>query len=130
MVKGVVKSNPFMSDVNYGGSLQGYKNGIKREYWTPEQSSNTTFRPHETVTSEYRGALDYMDASYFRMTYLTLAYTLPRQWTVAARIDRVRVYVQGVNLLTITDYPSLSPEINPDSYPETVNFTFGINVNL
>ena len=30
-VTGVTKSSPFMSDVNYGGSLQGYKNGIQRE---------------------------------------------------------------------------------------------------
>jgi len=130
MVKGVIKSSPFMSDVNYGGSLQGYKNGIKRDYWTPEDPSNATFRPHETVTSEYRGALNYQDASYFRLTNVTLAYTLPRKWTKAIKLERIRIYAQGVNLITITKYLSLSPEINPDSYPETVNYTFGINVNF
>ncbi|MEI6750798.1 MAG: SusC/RagA family TonB-linked outer membrane protein, partial [Bacteroidota bacterium] len=89
IVHGVTKSSPFMSDVNYGGSLQGYKNGIKRDYWTPENPSNSTFRPHETVTSEYRGTLVYQDASYVRLTNLTLAYTLPKQWAKAANIGRV-----------------------------------------
>jgi len=130
IVKGVIKSSPFMSDVNYGGSLQGYKNGIKRDYWLPENPINTTFRPHETVTSEYRGALDYQDASYIRLTNVTLAYNLPLKWVKAAKLGKVRVYLRGDNLITITDYPSISPETNPDSYPETVNYTFGINVNF
>ncbi len=130
IVNGVIKSNPFMSDVNYGGSLQGYKNGIYRDYWTPENPSNTTFRPHETVTSEYRGALDYQDASYIRLTNVTLAYTLPKRWVRAAHLERVRFYVRGDNLITITNYLSVSPETNPDAYPETVNYTFGMNVNF
>jgi TonB-dependent starch-binding outer membrane protein SusC len=130
IVNGVTKSSPFMSDVNYGGSLQGYKNGIKRDYWTPENPSNSTFRPHETVTSEYRGTLDYQDASYVRLTNLTLAFTLPDKWAKAANFGRVRLYMRGDNLITITKYLSVSPETNPDSYPETVNYTFGINVNF
>jgi len=129
-VTGVTKSSPFMSDVNYGGSLQGYKNGIQREYWTPENPSNTTFRPHETVTSEYRGTLDYQDASYVRLTNVTLSYTLPKRWLKAASISRIRVYLRGDNLITVTKYLSLSPETNPDDYPETVNYTFGVNVNF
>jgi TonB-linked SusC/RagA family outer membrane protein len=129
-VQGVVKSSPFMSDVNYGGSLQGYKNGIRRDYWTPENPSNSTFRPHETKTSEYRGALDYQDASYLRLTNVTLAYTLPAQWIKAVKLGTVRVYVRGDNMVTFTKFLSLSPETNPDSYPETVNYTLGINVTF
>ena len=129
-ISGVMKSSPFMSDVNYGGSLQGYKNGIKRDYYTPENPSNTTFRPHETVTSEYRGTLDYQDASYVRLTNVTLAYTFPQGWVKKAKLSSVRVYLRGDNLITITNYMSLSPETNPDSYPETVNYTLGLNVSF
>ena len=129
-VNGVVKSSPFMSDVNYGGSLQGYKNGIERDYWTPENYSNSTFRPHETVTSEYRGTLDYQDASYVRLTNVTIAYTLQSKLLNAIKLGKVRVYLRGDNLITITKFLSVSPETNPDSYPETVNYTLGLNINF
>jgi TonB-linked SusC/RagA family outer membrane protein len=130
IVRGVIKSNPFMSDYNSGGTMQGTLNGIKRDYWTPENPSNTSFRPNETTVSTYISSLDYQDASYVRLTNVTLAYTLPNDWTSLAKIDRVRCYFRADNLVTLTDFKSYSPESNPDSYPETVNYTFGVNVNF
>jgi hypothetical protein len=65
-----------------------------------------------------------------RLTNVTLAYSFPQQWVKAAKLSKVRVYLRGDNLITITNFLSLSPETNPDSYPETVNYTIGINVNF
>ncbi len=130
IVQGVTRSSEFMSEYNYGGSLQGVLNGIKRDYWTPENPSNTTFRPHSSTLSDYRGSLDYKDASYIRLSNVTLTYSLPQRWTEKARMSSVKFYVRGDNLLTITDYLSLGPETNPDDYPETVNYTIGLNINF
>jgi TonB-linked SusC/RagA family outer membrane protein len=130
IVKGGTRSNPFMSEYNYGGSLQGYKNGIYREYWTPENPSTTCFRPHETVMSEYRGALDYQDASYIRITNLTLAYTLPDKWMKSIRIQRIKTYIRADNFFTFTKYKSFGPETDPNDYPQTADLTFGVNVNF
>ena len=130
IVKGGIRSNPFLSEYNYGGSLQGYKNGISRQYWVPENPSNTVFRPHETVMSEYRGALDYQNSSYVRITNLTLAYTFPDKWMQAIKIARLKIYVRGDNLFTFTKYLSFGPETNPDDYPQTADVTVGVNVNF
>jgi TonB-linked SusC/RagA family outer membrane protein len=130
IVQGVTRSSEFMSGYNYGGTLQGALNGIKRDYWTPENPSNETFRPHFTTLSEYMGSLDYKDASYIRLTNVTLSYDLPRKWLEKVKMSTVKVYVRGDNLITITDYLSLGPETNPDDYPETVNYTFGVNINF
>ena len=119
-----------MYDVNYGGSLQGYKNGIHRNYWLPETPGNEVFRPHETVTSEYRGALGYQDASYVRLTNVTLAYNLPVKWTKKMGMQRCKVYLRGDRLLTWTQYQSFSPETNPEDYPETRDVTIGVNINF
>jgi TonB-dependent starch-binding outer membrane protein SusC len=129
-VRGVTKSNPFMSDFNSGGTMQGTLNGIQRDYWTPENQSNTAFRPNETTVSSYLASLNYQDASYFRLTNLTLAYTLPQKLIKVTKINRIKIYTRIDNLFTITHFQSYSPETNPDSYPETVNYTFGINVNF
>jgi TonB-linked SusC/RagA family outer membrane protein len=130
IVKGGVRSNPFMSEYNYGGSLQGYKNGIYREYWTPENPSTTCFRPHETVMSEYRGALDYQVASYVRITNMTLAYTLPDKWMKQIGIQRIKTYIRADNFFTFTKYKSFGPETDPDDYPQTADLTVGVNVNF
>jgi TonB-linked SusC/RagA family outer membrane protein len=130
IVSGGIRSNQFMYDVNYGGSLQGYKNGIYRDYWLPETSGNNVFRPHETVTSEYRGALGYQDASYVRLTNVTLAYNFPEKWAKSMGMTRFRIYVRGDRLLTWTKYQSFSPETNPEDYPETKDVTVGLNINF
>ena len=129
-VQGVLSSNPFLSDYNHGGRLDGILNGIKQNYWTPENTSGTSYRPNATLTSDYRGSADYQDASYIRLRNITLAYNLPTRWIKTIGLSRVKVFVAGDNLWTKTDYSSYSPEGDADSYPETKNYTFGLNVNF
>ncbi|NVO20853.1 MAG: TonB-dependent receptor [Bacteroidetes bacterium] len=130
ILRGVTKSNPFMSDFNDGGTLQGTLNGIKRDYWTPENASTSCFRPNETSVSPYIASLNYQDASYIRLSNITLAYSLPQNWISSLKISRFKMYVRADNLFTITKFMSMSTETNPDSYPETVNYIFGINMNF
>ncbi len=129
-VQGVVRSNAFLSDYNHGGRMDGILNGIKRDYWTPENPSNTVWRPNAVNFSEYRGSADRQDASYVRLRNITLAYNLPKAWLKTIGLSKVKVYVAGDNLWTKTDYSSYSPEGNADNYPETKNYTFGLNINF
>ena len=129
-VQGIIRSNAFLSDFNHGGRMDGILNGVKRDYWTPENPSVTEWRPHQTSYSDYRGTADRQDASYIRLRNLTLAYNLPAKWLKTVGLSRVKVYVAGDNLWTKTEYLSYSPEGNVDDYPETRNYTFGLNINF
>ena len=45
-------------------------------------------------------------------------------------VDRLRFYFTGSNLLTITDFKSYSPERNANSYPESRQYLFGLNLDF
>ncbi|MFT4224737.1 TonB-dependent receptor [Dysgonomonas sp.] len=70
------------------------------------------------------------DASYLKLKMLQIGYTLPKAWTNKAYIDRMRVFVSGENLLTITDYPGVDPEQGGalNIYPISKQFSFGVNI--
>jgi TonB-dependent starch-binding outer membrane protein SusC len=51
---------------------------------------------------------------YLRLKTATLSYTLPSSLTNRIKMDRVRLYVTGQNLLTFTKYTGWDPEVNAD----------------
>jgi len=95
------------------------------------------------------------DASYLRLSNLTIGYTLPKSLTRKASIENVRIYVTGSNLFCLTGYSGLDPEVGSiisstssaggasnsnvnfptpgvdySSYPRARTFTVGINVTF
>ena len=82
------------------------------------------------------------DGSYLRLQNLSLGYTFPDRWTRKAGISKLRIYVQGSNLFTWTDYSGYNPEVNKRStdalrpgedycsYPLSRTFSVGVNFNL
>lgn len=72
------------------------------------------------------------NASYFKLKFLQLGYTLPRAVTSKMQIDRLRLFVNGENLLTFTKYPGMDPEIgaNVNVYPISRMISGGINITF
>lgn len=71
------------------------------------------------------------DASYIKLRNLQLGYTFPSQLTSKLSISNLRVYLAGENLLTISKFPGLDPEIGPDAnYPTMRQFSLGLNVTF
>ncbi len=83
------------------------------------------------------------DGSYLRMKEVTIGFNLPKTITSRLKIDRVRVYVRGQNLFTITNYKGWDPEVNSDyqasninqgvdfySAPQVRTIVFGVNIGL
>lgn len=128
--QGGLRRNPYLYDHDAGGMLQGRLNGIKRDYWTPENPTNAAFRPTATGTMRYRSATAYQDASYMRLRTLTLAYSLPG--TVLSRLGftNARVYTTATNLWTKTEFQSFSPEADPGSYPEPRVYRLGVELSF
>lgn len=81
------------------------------------------------------------DGSYLKLKNVTLGYTFPRKWTRKAKIERLRIYVTGSNLLTFTKFSGLDPEFAGaaktaygvyygSTYPQTRMVTLGIDLSL
>lgn len=129
-VSGLYRSNPYLYESNYGGSLQGKLNGIKVNYWTPYNPSNDFPRPSHNSTMNYSGTLGIQDASYIRLRTVQVGYTLPAGLLNSIGISKLRFYFTASNLLTFTDFKSYSPEMSAGAYPETQQFVFGANLSF
>lgn len=81
------------------------------------------------------------DGSYFRLQNLSVGYTFPNKWFQKAKINNFKIYLQGSNLFTLTNYTGYNPEvsrrdaaISPGedycSYPLARTFTVGLKFNL
>ncbi len=130
IVEGSMKNNPYLSSFNEGGTLQSVRNGIKVDYWTPENPSNTYPRPNYSAAPANISSLGLRDASFVRLRTVMLGYTVQQSMLRKLKLSGVRVYVTASNLFTITKYKSYSPENNPNEFPDTKSFTFGLNIGL
>lgn len=71
------------------------------------------------------------DASWVKLRNLQLGYNLPASWADRMMLQRARVFFSGENLLMITAFPGLDPEIGPNTgYPTMRQFAFGLNVTF
>ena len=82
------------------------------------------------------------DGSYLRLQTLSLGYTFPNRWLQKAKVSNLRLYLQGSNLFTLTNYTGYNPEVNKRasdaltpgedycSYPVPRTFTVGLSFNL
>jgi TonB-linked SusC/RagA family outer membrane protein len=150
--KGVDLSLDFQGE--HGASILNYKETVRPDRYNFEQHANDYWRPGVASTSEPRaaegganwGANEYkssrfiQSADFFRLRNVTLAYTLPVEWSEKAKMKSARVYVRGTNLFTLMKYTGYSPEIaseNPlenkvdrGSYPVSTIYSFGLNVTF
>lgn len=80
------------------------------------------------------------DGSFLRLNTATIGYTLPRAWTTKVGLSKVRFYMSGYNLFTITGYSGydpevdiatgLTPNIDNNRYPRSRTYTFGAQLTF
>ena len=79
------------------------------------------------------------DASFLKLTNITLGYTFPKQWVAKLGLSKLRLYATGYNLATWTPYSGFDPEVSNmkspltpgvdyGAYPRSRSFIFGLNV--
>lgn len=74
-----------------------------------------------------------VDASYVRVKSMQLGYTIPSKWTQKAGLKKVRAYVAGSNLFTLSHLDHLDPEmpsVNQGYYPQQRTYEFGLNITF
>lgn len=128
-VYGAVRQNNYLYAANQGGDLKGVRNGIKVNYWTIENPSNTAPRPRDGNIS-YFSSLSYQDASYFRLRNFSVGYSFPKKLIAKAKMTNLRIYCTASNLFTCTRYQSYSPEASAGSYPEPRTVIGGLNLSF
>ena len=85
--------------------------------WTPENQGAT--RPRLLMgqgTYAYAASDNVYDASFLKLKSVTLAYQFPKALMEKLKVNVASVYVSGTNLLTITNYPGVDPEVSNDPY--------------
>jgi TonB-linked SusC/RagA family outer membrane protein len=71
------------------------------------------------------------DASYVRLKNLSISYELLASWINKVNIRQARLFIQGQNLLTITNYAGVDPETKSFSgMPPLKVLTFGLQLGL
>jgi hypothetical protein len=110
--------------------------------WTPENPSDKY--PRANRNADYLRMSDrYLeDGSYVRLQVVTLGYDLPYKIVNRIGLERMKVYISGKNLLTITDYSGFDPEVGRfgtanirqgydlGGYPSAKTYLIGINIDF
>lgn len=111
--------------------------------WTQDKPSTTNYRingsdPNKNMANPSSWYIE--DGSFLRIKNLELGFTLPQGWSDKVGLNRLRLYVSGQNLLTLTKYTGLDPEfgmgrpisagIDHGSYPQSRVYMIGLQVEL
>ncbi len=100
------------------------------------------WQPIRTTTGFYPSSFAVEDGSYLRINNITIGYTMPNQWVRKFGISRLRTYVTGTNIATLTSYSGFDPDVSTrrstpltpgvdyGGYPRGRTFIFGLNVSF
>ena len=105
------------------------------DYWTEDNRDAYFPRLHHYGVNggNHQGSTRYLqNAAYLRLKNVVLGYTIPRSITEKVKISRLRVFVQGENLLTFTPFiDSYDPEtLNNMTYPINKKISVGLNLTF
>ena len=95
--------------------------------WTGSGTSNTIPRAMGSTQNVSASDRFIEDGSYTRLKNLSIGYTVNGKM-INKYVNKIRVYISGQNLITLTDYSGLDPEIgNPNRANGGTNFEVGID---
>lgn len=136
--------------------LPGYGDDpILMDYWTPTNQNtkqpgliDQKYREDQHLVNTYQipnlswsSSRWIEDASYIRLSSVTLSYSFNQQTLRSIGFQKARCYFSGSNLLTLTKYTGYDPEVSLNStgggigwdyciYPKARIYTFGIDLTF
>ncbi len=126
-------------------NVNGQQNVLEEAWtrrWTPDNPSNEYARALATANDNIFSSRFVEDASYIRLKNVMLSYDFPSPILEKLRLQNLRVYASGTNLLTITDYSGYDPEgnaygattnivgVDDGNYPQTKTYLLGLNIGF
>ena len=103
------------------------------DYWRPDNTGAEYPRLRFGGGGNFQTQTKYLqNAAYMRLKNLTLGYSLPAAWINKVKMQRLRVYVSGENILEFTQlHEAFDPEIpNARDYPLNRALSFGLQLGL
>ena len=132
-----------------GYNQQSFDNGLGWVRWYADDRYGTNYKAThpEAVNSGNCEANEYSsryleDGSFFRLRNVTLSYDLPSNLISKAKMSGARVYVSADNILTLTRFSGMDPEVSlegdtyslaglfTNNYPVPMSIVFGIDINF
>jgi TonB-linked SusC/RagA family outer membrane protein len=120
-------------------TLNALSDVVDRSWKTPGQITDiprnvTTNGGNETRgASRNSGSAALLKYDFIRLSQLTLAYSFKPSLVSRIGLSRARIYMQGVNLWTYTDYPGYDPEFTgagTGQVPLTKSYTLGVQIGF
>lgn len=94
--------------------------------WSLENPSSEVMRPSATEATNHEFSDYYIeDGSYFRFKNITLGYSFPKTILEKLKLEKLRIYISGNNLITFTKYSGYDPEIGANNDPRDVGIDRG-----
>jgi len=126
----------------FGASSQIHKLGqiyedVALNRWTLENQNPNAPYPRMSLNkvenNQQASTYWQKDMSFMRLKNMEIGYTIPKKITKKAGLSTVRLYVQGLNLLTFSEFKLWDPELDSsygNVYPTMRTYTFGVNLNF
>mgnify|MGYP001346212772 CR=1 FL=1 len=100
--------------------------------WTPRlwAGGNTFVNQSSNATSRF-----VEDGDFINLENVSLGYTFPKSLLEKINVNSIRLFVQAQNMLLITKYKGLNPEmetlgVDLNGTPRAKVFSMGLNLNL
>jgi len=144
-----VANTTFMMD---GGAVYGFSSGnvsrssmyedLYHNRWSPDNPDKNALYPRlsdsDNSNNNRASTFRQRDGSFLRLKNAEFGYTLSKHIANKIKMNKVRFYVSGVNLLTFSSFNLWDPEMaggdsgygQGQGYPPSKIINFGVNVNF
>jgi TonB-linked SusC/RagA family outer membrane protein len=144
-VQNVDVYNQFRANAGLATDPDSKDNNKLREvmnFWSPYHKSNNQVRANFNDPNDNNRISSFFveNASFMRVKNFQVGYTIPARLTNPLNIKKVRVYLNAINLVTLTKYKGYDPEIgskdnlnfgiDQGTYPLPRTFMAGIQLDL
>jgi hypothetical protein len=117
----------FEGNSNYAYHLNQFASFEDR--WTPENPTNKNFRVGGQGPTARGSSRVVEDGSYLRLKTVSLSYQIPPQYIKKLYLKNLALSVSAQNLLTLTNYSGLDPEVSVKNSALTRGFDYSAYPN-
>ena len=122
-------SNLYETLMQTNGATTTHADNLNR--WTPENTNTDINRAYWGSDRFSMSMVDHgiQDASFLKISAMTLSYTFPKEWMQRIYFDNARIYFTANNPFTFTKYKGYDPE-SGDYYPSSRMYVVGLNIGF